>query len=379
MKTNKFFVILLAWMLVLGACQSQGTEAPATAVPPSEAVAASPEATNPPVATETPQEKTSTLTANLSELSGAVDMKQNGQSAFTPASTGAQIKVNGQVQTGDDGKARLDLSSGTIIRVAPSSLFTLVSNEPAEGGGLLTKLKMEVGMIFIILNGGSTEVDTPAGVAAVRGSYLMANYDSDAKQLTLTCLEGKCEIRMPDGSLKEFTDNQKIVISQSDGQWVITFDGSMEPIDFETWLSYNPEAEELVKQAMGNDLPSNSGACSLKAPLGALPLGATPFEWDPIDGAASYILTFTPERGEPFTFKVEAPGTSKKVDLSAILSGGESVTWSVSAVDANLTTLCTSTSPALTVPVPEVKEDQGGEEQPESPPSEPIPTQPPLY
>jgi hypothetical protein len=71
----------------------------------------------------------------------------------------------------DDGRVRLDLSSGTIIRVAPSSLFTLTSNNEGDGG-LLTKIKMEVGKIFIILNGGRADVETPSGVASVRGSYM---------------------------------------------------------------------------------------------------------------------------------------------------------------------------------------------------------------
>jgi hypothetical protein len=382
MKTKRLFSMLLLLTLLLGACQSQTAETPAapaaTAVPSSK----TPQS---PIAVETPQQDSSALTAKLSELAGTVELKEADQSAFSPASADMQLNVNGQIQTGTDGKVRLDLSSGTIIRVAPSSIFTLVSNEPAQGGGLLTKIKMELGMVFVILNGGRADVETPAGLAAVRGSYLMTSYDPATKQLTLTCLEGHCQVGLSDGTTKEFTNSQKIVISQNtEGQWVVTFDGQMSPEDFQTWLSFNPEAEDLVRQAMGGNLPGDSnpggndggGACSISmtAPQGNLPLSATNFEWTPVENASSYVLTFTPKVGQPFTFVVEPPATSKDVDLGAILSSGADVSWSVSAMDTNNNVLCASEPVTTTIPVPEARPQDKNDE--ESRPTE-CPTQPP--
>src|SRR5688500_6401620 len=70
----------------------------------------------------------SALSAALIELTGKVDMKAAGSETLAPASVDSTLDVNGQVQTGDDGRVRLDLSTGTIIRIAPSSMFTLTSN-----------------------------------------------------------------------------------------------------------------------------------------------------------------------------------------------------------------------------------------------------------
>src|SRR5688572_10532444 len=128
------------------------------------------------------EETTSALSAALSELSGIVELKQAGQEGFTPASAETTLEVDGQVQTGDDGRVRLDLSSGTIIRVAPSSFFTLTSNEETDGG-LVTKIKLELGKIFIILNGGQADVETPSGVASVRGSYMKVEVDPVTKNI----------------------------------------------------------------------------------------------------------------------------------------------------------------------------------------------------
>ena len=130
------------------------------------------------------KEASSPLSASLSELTGLVEMKQAGQDDFAPAAADTVLEVNGQIKTGDNGRVRLDLSSGTIIRVSPSSSFTLTSNDEVEGG-LLTKIKLEAGKIFVILNGGQTDVETPSGVASVRGSYLKLTLRSRQKRHTL--------------------------------------------------------------------------------------------------------------------------------------------------------------------------------------------------
>lgn len=155
-------------------------------------------------------ESVSPLSASLSELSGKVDIKQANQDSFSPAAENARLEVNGQVQTGDDGRVRLDLSSGTIIRVAPSSLFTLTANEQSANG-LMTKIKLDLGKIFIILNGGQADVETPSGVASVRGSYMKVEVDPITKDIYITCLEGNCSASNPTGSVN-FTNGQKVIL-----------------------------------------------------------------------------------------------------------------------------------------------------------------------
>src|SRR5687768_1867930 len=164
MIKNKIFATLLIGIMLLTAC---GEQAAPTA-----------------------------LSAALSELTGTVDVKQSDSEAFTPADANTVLGANGQVQTGDDGKVRLDLSSGTIIRIASSSSFTLASNE-ATDGGLITKIKLTAGKVFIILNGGHAEVETPSGVASVRGSYMKVEVDTDTGDVYVTCLEGNCDAQNP--------------------------------------------------------------------------------------------------------------------------------------------------------------------------------------
>ena len=189
----------------------------------------------------------SPLSAILTELTGKVETKLTGQEAFTPAIANSVLEVNGQIQTGDDGRVRLDLSSGTIIRVAPSSLFTLTSNNEVEGG-LATKIKLEIGKIFIILNGGSAEVETPSGVASVRGSFMKVEVDSETMDIYVTCLEGDCSANNPAGSAS-FTNGQKVILFHRDpvkSTWASPSVKPMTQQEFQEWLDESPEAKGLI-------------------------------------------------------------------------------------------------------------------------------------
>jgi hypothetical protein len=220
MSKAKAFSILAVLILALGACKPQ------------------------PVVS-------SALTAALSELQGVVDIRPSGEGDFTPATTESVLGVDGQIQTGDDGRVRLDLSSGTIVRVAPSSLFTLAANEQVEGG-LATRIKLELGEVFIILNGGSAEVETPSGMASVRGSYMRVQVDPDTGDVIVTCLEGACSASNPSGTV-EFSAGEKVILYQYDegrGAWIAPGVEPMSPEDYEEWLEGNPETRELYNRAM---------------------------------------------------------------------------------------------------------------------------------
>jgi len=369
MKTNRSFLpLLITLILLLGACRPQATPdsdtPPAESTSAPEAVASSPAETDVPAAAEAPQVQNSSLFAKLSELAGKVELKQAGQSSFAPASADVQIGVNGQIQTGEDGRVRLDLSSGTIIRIAPSSLFTLTVNEETEGG-LLTKIKMELGKIFIILNGGSAEVETPSGVAAVQGSYLKVEFDPETGELTLTCLEGNCSATTPDGKTIDFTDGQKIVIHQdADGNWVMD-EGPMSPEDFQEWLDNNPEAITLVEQATGggSDGGGEGGSCFGITEPGAgagLPhQGKVKFAWESQPGAAKYVIKFTNVNGKVILF--ETSDTNIEQYVEGFLPQAGEVSWSVTALNETGEEICSTEPTTFTKPdsnyIPEPKNE----------------------
>lgn len=321
------------------------------------------------------QKTTSPLSAALSELSGTVELKQAGQADFSPANPEATLEANGQVQTGDDGRVRLDLSSGTIIRVSPSSFFTLTSNEETDGG-LITKIKLEVGKIFIILNGGRADVETPSGVASVRGSYMKVEVDPITKDIYITCLEGNCSASNPAGTVN-FTNGQQVILfafDETTGTWTAPGVLPMTQEQFEEWLNENPEAQELFNQAMGTAtalaqptedpsptpsptleqaLPPTeaSNACSqIIQPASGQVLpkqGQVNFEWTEQTGAEYYVITFIDANGNRAV--IETTQTNPAYYAEILPNGGQ-YEWFVTAYGADGSEICSTTSNTFSKP-----------------------------
>ncbi len=344
-----------------------------------------------------PKAEDSPLSATLSEITGLVQIRQAEADAFESVSASATLNVNGQIQTGDDGRVRLDLSSGTIIRVAPSSLFTLTSNDEGDGG-LLTKIKMEVGKIFIILNGGRADVETPSGVASVRGSYMKVEVDPNTNDVYVTCLEGNCSVRNPNGEEVNFTNGQRAVLFHQDpntGEWNSPLLGDMTPDEFQEWLDNNPEAQALFDQAMAaltatsateapTEVPpteidaaapegGSSNACSqIQEPANGSSLGKAGqvnFAWSEHPDAQAYVITFVNADGS--TARIETSTNSAEFYIEVLPNGG-SYEWFVTVYGADGKEICSSPSAQFSKPKADPTEKAKPEkEEEQEPPADP--------
>lgn len=347
-------------------------------------------------------EPASPLSASLSELSGLVQVKQAGREVFEEAALNSVLTVNGQVQTGDNGRVRLDLSSGTIIRVAPSSSFVLASNEEVEGG-LFTKIKLEAGKIFVILNGGQADVETPSGVASVRGSYMKVEVDPATGDIYITCLEGNCSVINPDGVEVNFTNGQRAALfhQNEDGSWSAPLLGDMTPDEFQDWLDNNPEAKELFEQGIARLTeiaateeateqptespteaptaePSGGSGSSCSQPqepsnssvLGKI--GQVNFSWTEQPGAAYYVLTFVNEDGSMARIQTMDPGAQFYIE---VLPLGGNYEWFVTPFGSDGTALCTSASMSFSKPKADPTQKPKPEDKPEK--TEPAPIEDP--
>jgi hypothetical protein len=209
------------------------------------------------------------LTAALKETQGEVTIRQPGQNDFSAASPGAVLQLHGQLQTGSSSTARLDLSSGTIIRVAPSSLFTLEANRETANG-LTTTLDLTLGQVFIILKGGSLDVSVPSGVASVRGSFMSALVYPAVNKVFVECLEGHCAATNSAGEL-DLTNGQKgIFVYVGEGINQLPQMTPMNQNDYASWWAISPEAQDIINQngnnpnqgkSSGNCISSHNGSC----------------------------------------------------------------------------------------------------------------------
>ncbi|MBV6397504.1 MAG: hypothetical protein HFACDABA_03118 [Anaerolineales bacterium] len=140
--------------------------------------------------------------AELSQVEPLVQARVSDEVAFSAAAPGITLPVGGEAQTGEEGRARLDLApDGTIIRLAPNTHFAL-SKLDEEAGNPFTDLELFFGQLYILLSGGELQVQTPAGVASVRGSMMGVSYDHAAETMIVTCLEGHCSLQNEGGRIE---------------------------------------------------------------------------------------------------------------------------------------------------------------------------------
>ncbi|MEK7785943.1 MAG: FecR family protein, partial [Chloroflexota bacterium] len=135
--------------------------------------------------------------AKLSELKNVVESRQSSEAEWQAAVDGAQVAAGGGVKTGDDSRARLDISDGTILRLAPQTEFELKTFSP-EATDPVTQFTLVAGKMWVAvttaLGGGSFGVETPVGVATVRGSFMSIEYFPINGQMIASCLEGLCRL-----------------------------------------------------------------------------------------------------------------------------------------------------------------------------------------
>ena len=233
------------------------------------------------------------VTAALSELQGSVGIKNPGQADYLKASATDTLQVQGLVRTDSDGRLRLDLSTGTIVRLASDTLFTLQSNQ-AQDGSLITRLLLQAGKIWVVLKGGQMDVETPSGVASVRGSYMSIWVDPQTQDVWVSCLEGWCQAGNSTGTIDMIS---------SEGTVLYNFDpqGTVPPPP--------PELRYLSQQEINDFLTNNPEAATVMeaviATASALPsLGAT-------QSLLTDTLTVTP------TATVTAPVANTTPSLTA--------------------------------------------------------------
>lgn len=294
------------------------------------------------------------VTGLLDEVQGTVELRDLGQADFGAAANGAGLQVGGQVRTGADGRARLNLSSGSMIRVGPNSLFQFQSNQPVQGG-LLTHLILQSGQVWISLHGGGVDVETPSGVASVRGSYMKISVDPLTRDVWVNCIEGLCQTQSPAGTIDLVSGQGSLLYAWDAAAGVGPMTPSLYPLsqqEVAEFVTVNPECQPVVAtaNATASALPQTPqftptpvlDCFQLTAPSNGATLPAddpVTFTWTDQPGRYKYVLTFTKPSGGQVALIAWTNSYTK--DMSLLPEGG-TYQWSVTAYDARIRPICTS-------------------------------------
>jgi hypothetical protein len=207
----------------------------------------------------------------LSELRREVDACAAASADWGPAFEGQEIRVGGRVRTGDEASARLDLCDGAIVRLAANSAFELLEMSPA-GDDLQARLNLVAGKLWLGMLRGlglkAIDVETPTGVATVRGSFMSVGYEPATGRMQVTCLEGHCRLAAPRGRFTDLVTGQQAEIAGA-GQDP-TPAQPMDAAQFAEWARLFPEAPAPTPAAQPTLSPS---ATPTDTPMAAGPAG----------------------------------------------------------------------------------------------------------
>jgi len=221
--------------------------------------------------TGTAAERQATFTLILNDVQARADAHAD----LKPASLGDRLQIGGQAQSGADSRACLDLQpEGTVVRIGPNTLFTLEALE-TDTASPFARLQLLVGQIWVILAAGRLEVETPYGLATVRGSYLSVAFD-EAQGMVVTCLEGHCSLTNEAGSV-DLTDGQASSIVQPEEP--PTPPVEMDEEQYQAWQAASPEAADLL-EPQATDEPRYTPDGQLIPSEAVGPLNSRPLEFE---------------------------------------------------------------------------------------------------
>jgi len=173
----------------------------------------------------------------LSEISGTVEVQQAGSGGFIAATEGYVLQDGGQVKTGDNSKVRLDLSTGSIVRVGPNTHFTLEQKQDASNGSF-ANFQLTLGKVWVTLTGGAVQVQTTSGVAAVQGSLMTVIFDATTGLIKIICIEGHCYLINAAGKVSIITGQTALTHSNNEFPKI----GPLNLQDIQDWFNNNPGA-----------------------------------------------------------------------------------------------------------------------------------------
>lgn len=251
MFTLRLAQVLFSAFLItlLTACQSSAeipaaaTRTPNSALPPTEVTAAL--ATPGPINTVEgsvalpPTEDT--RLAEVTEREHLVDWRQQDPGDWLLADIGQPLNLSNQVRTGVNSRATVIFIAGAVVRLSEDSLFTITTTETGP------LLQVWLGQIFVTLtetfNPGATfDVETPNGLAGVRGSYLSVRITPSGRVIT-ACLEGNCFLRNALGEAPLVQGQQSEIIA-SDQPPIAPV--PMDDYQFNEWFDIDPATVRLA-------------------------------------------------------------------------------------------------------------------------------------
>jgi len=272
--------------------------------------------------------------ASIYEFKNDVTARQAQSDQWAEAQAGQQLLTGGGTKTGDESRVRVDITDGTILRIGPNTEFQLTELSP-QAVDPVTRLQLDAGKVWVwvtqSLGAGTFEIETPNGVATVRGSLMSVEFDKAAGRLSITCLDGECTLRdkAQIANIVQLVRGQQTEIAGAGQAPLAAL--RMTRTQIREWITEFPEAREIALKLLDETPeetptpPGGSAAYGQTAcdhPYFPLRPGAT---WTYSASFGTYVWTVDSVTGD--TSQAEATVTNKFAE------GSVTWHWQCSAAD----------------------------------------------
>ncbi len=175
-------------------------------------------------------------TAAITQIKGTVETRTSSKANWVPAAQDQHLAEGTEIRTVSGSSALIALTEGSHIYLGASTQLTLTMLNPSLDSQLTT-LTLQNGQVWVLLNGGALDVQTPSGIiASARNAYLSVEVQPTSRVINVTCLQGVCgfgSILIPSGyKLSNAADNQS--------------PEQMQMADYGAWGIAVPEATQLA-------------------------------------------------------------------------------------------------------------------------------------
>jgi hypothetical protein len=183
--------------------------------------------------------------ATISPVQGEIYWRQQTEKDWFTINNQQGLDTGNQILTKAEGRAKIEYFDGIIVRVGPHTLFTVTEQTQTEDLNLISRIRLMMGQIFIKHGEGyyqgKFEVETPSGLAAVKGTMMSVQTNAEGQTL-VTCLEGICSLSNDSGELT-LTEGQGARI---DGEGQPPQPAEIEDWQLNDWIENDPDALSIV-------------------------------------------------------------------------------------------------------------------------------------
>jgi hypothetical protein len=180
----------------------------------------------------------------LSTIEGQVRILQSGQSITDQAVANTPLFDGFGVQTGDDGRAELQFSDGTVGRIPPDSSVSLEGMQQGAGDFLL-----DHGMGYFELRGG--ESVRFAGYTAASTGAAVIRVKLDEAPGEVAVFDGTIHLEGPDGITADLHGGESVRLAPQDSMLRVA-----EIVEPDSWDAWNSDRDQALTAAAGSATPA---------------------------------------------------------------------------------------------------------------------------